>query len=81
MKRNAKEFFAKELEEDLYVEDIRDQIAVGNRRGLSLAGLPEQVTVIKQEVTSQNAKISSLEQEVTSQKVKISSLQDRVGVR
>jgi hypothetical protein len=54
MKRNAKE----SEEEDLCVDDIRGQIAVGNRHGLR--GLPEQVTLLQQGVTS------SLEQEVTS---------------
>jgi hypothetical protein len=48
MKINAKEIFIKELKEgDLCVDDIRGQIAVGNCRGLSLAGLLEQVTLLQ----------------------------------
>jgi hypothetical protein len=72
MKKSARENFGKELQEgDLYVEDVQGELVVGNRRGLSLAGLPREVALLRQEVASQN-------QEIASQRVNISSLRSRV---
>ncbi|KAA8895182.1 hypothetical protein FN846DRAFT_912061 [Sphaerosporella brunnea] len=72
MKKDAKDAFGQALqeaemaltgEEELHVQDVRGELFVGNRRGLSLAGLPERVRVFEQQVASlevKNAEIPSL---------------------
>ncbi|KAA8892897.1 hypothetical protein FN846DRAFT_788650 [Sphaerosporella brunnea] len=70
MKRDAKDALGQE--EELHVEDVRGELFVGNRRGLSLAGLPERVRVLEQEIASQKI-------EIASQKIKSASLEDRVS--
>jgi hypothetical protein len=73
MKRDAKDALGQALqEEELHVEDVRGELFVGNRRDLSLAGLPERVRVLEQEITSQKI-------EIASQKIKSASLEDRVS--
>lgn len=45
MKGTAKGLFTKESEEEeLCIDDVRGKISIGTRRGLNLAGLPEEVS-------------------------------------
>ncbi|KAF8246111.1 hypothetical protein K440DRAFT_500655, partial [Wilcoxina mikolae CBS 423.85] len=69
MKRDAKDALEQALqEEEFHAEDMRGNPFVGNRRGLDLAGLPERVRVLEQQVA-----------EIPSLKIKIGSLEDRVS--
>ena len=80
MKVSAKDALGQALlEEELHVEDVRGELVVANRRGLSLAGLPARVDAFTDEVTAQRAKIASLEDEATAQRAKSTSLEDRVA--
>ena len=71
MKEDAKDALEQALEEELHVENVREMF-VGNRRGLSLAGLPARVRALEDENVSQK-------EELTSHKFKITSLEDRVN--
>ncbi|KAA8893538.1 hypothetical protein FN846DRAFT_751931, partial [Sphaerosporella brunnea] len=54
---------------------VRGELFVGNRRGLSLAGLPERVRVLEQQVASLEVKNA----EIPSLKIRTASLEDRVS--
>ena len=73
MKRDAKHSLEQALnEEEFYVEEVRNHLFVGNRRGLNLAALSTQVRALQDEVATQK-------KEITSHKIKIDSLEDRVS--
>ncbi|KAA8902718.1 hypothetical protein FN846DRAFT_1022449 [Sphaerosporella brunnea] len=65
MKQAAKDALGQALQEELHVEDVRGELFVGNRRGLSLAG---RLRVLEQQVA-----------EIPSLKIKTASLEDRVS--
>jgi len=65
LKRDAKDSL--EQEEEFYVEEVRDHVFVGNRRGLDLAGLSTRVRALEDEVATQK-------EEITSHKIQIGAL-------
>lgn len=72
MKRSAKAALEQALnDEELFVEEVRGEPFVGNRRGLDLAGLSTRVCALEDEV-------ASLQKEITLLKVHNTSLEDRV---
>ncbi|RPB02832.1 hypothetical protein L873DRAFT_1732661 [Choiromyces venosus 120613-1] len=69
MKQDAKDALEQALEEDdLYVEEVKGEHFVGNRHGLTLAGLPKRILELEQQAT-----------EFTSHRAKVASLEDHVG--
>lgn len=95
MKRDAKasslEQALNEQKEKFYVEEVRDHLFAGDRRGLDRAGLStrgvgaledevatreEGITSRREEITAQKVGITSLKEKLNSHKIKISSLED-----
>ncbi|KAA8893635.1 hypothetical protein FN846DRAFT_923541 [Sphaerosporella brunnea] len=73
MKQDAKDAPGQALqEEELHVEDVRGELFVGNRRGLSFANYKVDQADLRARVDAQDKKIAS-------QDIKIGSLEDRVG--
>ena len=61
MKEFAKGVLGQALqEEELCVEDVRRELFVRNRRGLSLAGLPARVDALAGEVSAHRTNVASL---------------------
>ncbi|KAA8894172.1 hypothetical protein FN846DRAFT_786850 [Sphaerosporella brunnea] len=80
MKQDAKDALGQALqEEELHVEDVRGDLFVGNRRGLSFANYKVDQADLRARVDAQDKKIASQDIKIASQDIKIASLEDRVS--
>ncbi|KAA8908829.1 hypothetical protein FN846DRAFT_944352 [Sphaerosporella brunnea] len=80
MKQDAKDALGQALqEEELHVEDVRGELFVGNRRGLSFANYKVDQADLRARVDAQDKKIASQDIKIASLDIKIASLEDRVS--
>ena len=80
MKEFSKNVFGQALqEEELCIEDLRRELFIRNRRGVSLAVLPARVDALAGEVSAHRKNFASLSGGVAAYKTEIAYLGDYVA--
>jgi hypothetical protein len=76
MKDKARDALEQSLKaEDLYVETARDELLVGNRRGLNMA---HHFRDLDSDIAALTEKVKEMKEEITAHKHSIASLEDRL---